>query len=217
MKTMHILTFLLAGLASMILNKVSAAGDKYTEAMQKNIMSVYTAKTIDELQVTVNAFERIGDAEKTKWEPQYYASFGYIMMSTREKDAAKQDAFLDQAFSALEKAKLIAPDESEIVALEGFIYMMQVSVDPASRGPRLMGQTVQLFEKALKLNPENPRALALLAQMQFGAAQFFKSSTVDACTTNDAALQKFETFKSDNPVAPQWGKQMAEEMKGNCK
>jgi hypothetical protein len=190
--------------------------DKYTEVMQKNIQLVYTAKTIDELQSAVNALERISNVEKEKWEPLYYSAFGYVMMSTRTEDNAVKDSYLDQALALVGKAKTIAPEESEIAALEGFVYMMQVSVDPGSRGPKLMGVAVQQYERALKLNPENPRAMALLAQMQFGAAQFFKSPTTEACATNDAALIKFESFKSENPLAPVWGKQMAEGLKANC-
>src|SRR6188508_1368675 len=94
-----------------------ANDEKYIEAMQKNIRSVYTAETIPDLQLAVNAFERIAAAEKTKWEPYYYASFGYVMMSNRENEGAKKDAFLDQAMAAVNKAKEIAPNESEVVAL----------------------------------------------------------------------------------------------------
>jgi hypothetical protein len=77
--------------------------------------------------------------------------------------------------------------------------------------------SAKIFEKAISLNPENPRALAMMAQMQFGTAQFFGSPTTDACNTNVKALEKFGTFKSDNPLAPVWGKSMAEGMVEKCK
>jgi hypothetical protein len=205
-----LLTMLVASLKS------KANDVKYEEAMQKNIQAVYSAATIEELQATVNAFERIANAEKNKWEPLYYSAFGYIMMSTRETVAATKDSYLDRALECVHRAQAIAGDESEIAAIEGFVYMMQVSVDPASRGPKLMGLAVQQFQRALKLNPENPRALALLAQMQYGAAQFFGSDTTEACSTNDASLAKFAGFKAQSVLAPQWGKSMAEEMKQNC-
>lgn len=192
------------------------AADKYVEAMQKNIQTVYTSDSIPVLQQAVNAFERIGAAEKTKWEPYYYASFGYVMMSDNEKDAAKKDGYLDQAMTALNKAKEIVPNESEVVAMEGFIYMMQLAVDPASRGQRYSGLALQSFGKAVTLNPENPRALGLLAQMQFGMAQFFGSPTTEACGTNAKAKEKFDAFKSENPLAPQWGKGMVEKMIEKC-
>src|ERR1041385_8432150 len=89
--------------------------DKYTEQMSKNIEAVYKAATIEDIQKAVNAFERIGGAEKSKWEPYYYASFGYIMMAVRETTPEKKDGYLDLAKSALDKASAIKADESEIV------------------------------------------------------------------------------------------------------
>jgi hypothetical protein len=191
--------------------------EKYRQTMLKNIETVYKAETVEELQATVNTFERIASAEKTKWEPQYYAAFGYIMMATREKDGAKKDIHLDQALIAIEKAKAIVPAESELIALEGFVHMIRVSVDPATRGPRFAGLAMQTFGKAIELNPENPRALALLAQMQYGTAQFFGSSTAEACSTGKKAVEKFDTFKSDNPLAPVWGRRMADGFVTQCK
>jgi hypothetical protein len=215
MKKLNIIPLLLALLVFSIAKSV--AGDKYTESMQANIDSVYKSKSIAGLQRAVNALERIGEAEKTKWEPFYYTSFGYVMMATREKEAATKDSYLDLALKANEKAKALQPGESEIVALEGFIHMIRVTVDPASRGQQYSNLAFQSFGKAAGMNPENPRALALLAQMQFGTAQFFGSSTSEACGTNVKALEKFDSFKSSNALAPQWGRGMAEELKDKCK
>ncbi|NJN43118.1 MAG: hypothetical protein HC811_13715 [Flammeovirgaceae bacterium] len=149
------------------------ATDKYTAAMQKNIESIYQAETLEDYQTTVNSFERIAQGEKTKWEPYYYASFGYIMMSMNSQDNTQKDSYLDLAVKSLDQAKKLKPEDSEITALEGFIVMMRVAADPASRGAQLSGFSMQLFGKALALDPNNPRALALLAQMQYGSAQFF--------------------------------------------
>jgi hypothetical protein len=216
MKTVNIIPLLLAALVVLV-SKSTIAGDKYTETMQKNIETVYNAQSIADLQNAVNAFERIGEAEKTKWEPFYYASFGYVMMATREKEATVKDNYLDLALKASERAKTLQTNESEIIALEGFIHMIRVTVDPASRGQKYSGMAFQSFGKALEMNAENPRALALLAQMQYGTAQFFGSSTTEACETVNKALEKFNSFKSDNALAPRWGRGMAEDMKGQCK
>jgi hypothetical protein len=218
MKTLNTLTSVLVIATVLFTNATVNANDgKYEQAMKKNIGTVYAAKTLDELQNVINNFERIGVAEKTKWEPHYYAAFGYIMMANIEKDNVKRDGFLDQSLKAINSAKAIAPDESEIIALEGFAAMIRVSVDPGTRGPQYAPMAMQLFGKALTLNSENPRALALMAQMQFGTAQFFGSSTNEACATLSKSLEKFETFKSPNALAPQWGKGMAESLKEKCK
>ncbi len=217
MKQLTIIPIIIAVFLIAIVKFAFANDNKYAETMQKNINTVYTAQTIEELQAVTNTFERIATAEKTKWEPYYYASFGYVMMATREKDGAKKDAYLDLAFTSINKAKEIAPNESEVIALEGFNYMIRLTVDPGSRGPQYSGLAMQTYGKALALNPENPRALTFMAQMQYGTAQFFGSSTAEACATLSKSLEKFSTFKSDNPLAPVWGQAVAEGMKEQCK
>src|SRR5687768_3723227 len=118
----------------------TAANDnKYAEAMAKNIQTVYTSKSITDLQGAVNSFERIAATEKTKWEPYYYAAFGYIMMANVETQGNKKDAYLDQANAIVSKAKNLDEKNSEIVALEGFVHMIRVTVDPASRGQQYSG------------------------------------------------------------------------------
>jgi len=215
MKTLNIIPILIGALL-LLVHSLLANDERYMEAMQKNIQAVYTASSMEDLQNSVNTLERIAAAEKTKWEPYYYASFGYIMMANREQEGGKKDIYLDQAIAAIEKAKAINANESEIVALEGFAHMIRVTVDPATRGPQYAGLAMQTFGKASTLNPENPRALALLAQMQYGTAKFFGSPTTEACGTLITALEKFDTYKSENPLSPQWGREMALGLKKEC-
>ena len=198
-------------------SRAGVPGDQYLEAMQKGIESVYKASGIQELKLAVNSLERIASAAELKWEPRYYAAFGYIMMATLEAEAAKKDAYLDQAMASIEKAKLLAPGECEVIALEGFVHMMRVTVDPASRGARFVPLAMQAFGQATALDPENPRALALRAQMEFGTARFFGSTPAEACALAATALEKFETYKSSNPLAPAWGRSMAESVAQQCK
>jgi tetratricopeptide (TPR) repeat protein len=216
MKTLNIIPVLLAACVLLASKLAFADGDRYIETMQRNIETVYTSQSIPDLQNAVNALERIADAEKTKWEPFYYAAFGNIMMANREKEATAKDNYLDLALKSIEKAKALQPNESEIIALEGFVHMIRVTVDPASRGAQYSGMAFQSFGKAVAMNPENPRALSLLAQMQYGTAQFFGSPTTEACATLAKSLEKFESSKSENPLAPQWGKKMAEGLKTKC-
>ncbi len=209
--TMYILAFALS------MSTAFGNDEKYLQQMAKNIEMVYNAKTNDELQQGINALERIASFEKTKWEPYYYIAFGYVMMANREQLAVKKDAFLDQAAAGIERATALNENESEISVLEGFVNMIRVTVDPTTRGQKYSGLAFQSYQKALVLNPENPRALAMLAQMQYGSAQFFGSSTAEACSTAKKALEKFETFKSDNALAPQWGKETTKGLLSQCK
>lgn len=191
--------------------------DKYTDQMIKNIEIVYKASTPEELQKAVNALERIGGAEKTKWEPYYYASFGYLMMAVKEADPGKKDGLLDLAKADLDKAAAIRKDESEIVALEGFIYMLRIGVDPTTRGQQYSTLAGQSYGKALGINPQNPRALALMAQLQFGTAQFFNQAPTEACETANKALEAFGAASQGITIAPSWGREMTEGLLKGCK
>ncbi len=199
-----------------LLTTLSYGQDKYTAQMLKNIESVYNAKTTDEYQAAINSLERVGNAEKTKWEPFYYSAWGYLMMATSEKDGGKKDQLLDLSAEALKKANALNENESEIIALDGFIQMIRVTVDPATRGPKYSALAMQAYNKALAINSENPRALGLLAQMQFGMAKFFNSPTTEACTTAAKSLEKFQSYKSPNELAPVWGKGMSEGLVKQC-
>jgi hypothetical protein len=116
----------------------------------------------------------------------------------------------------LDKAKAILPDDAELIALEGFIHMMRLSVDPANRGQKYSTLAMQAYNKALHINADNPRALALMAQMQLGTAKFFGSSTAEACAMAANAQEKFTTYKSENPLSPQWGREMNASLLGQC-
>ncbi|NOT76728.1 MAG: hypothetical protein HOP08_17515 [Cyclobacteriaceae bacterium] len=190
---------------------------KYFETMGKSIEQVYRAQTIEEIQQAVNVLDRVGNSEKTKWEPFYYASFGYVLMATKEGDGTKKDSYLDQAQLEIDKAIAINANESEIVTLQGFIHTIRVTVDPRSRGQKYSSLAMQSYGKANKLNPENPRALGLMAQMQFGTARFLNASTAEACATAKIALEKFASYKSENVLAPVWGKETTAELLNQCK
>jgi hypothetical protein len=215
MKTkLMIVTLLLALLYS---TTVSATDDKYKEAMIKNIKLVYEAKDVASYQGAANTFERISAAEPSRWEAYYYTAFAYVMMSNIEPDLTKKDSYLDLAMQAVSKGRELVPAESELAAIEGFIYMLRIPIDPATRGMKFAPQAMKAFENAVALNPNNPRAVAMKAQMEFGTAQFFGNGTQSACALNASALEKFSTFVPADELTPTWGKSMAESLVGQCK
>jgi len=199
-----------------LFNPLLANDEKYKEAMKKNIATIYEANEMDTFQEAINSLERIAATEKTKWEPFYYIGYGNIMMATRSQDGGLKDKYLDRALDAISKAKAIAQNESEVLALEGFALLIRISVDPSSRGAMYAPEATRIFTKAVSLNEHNPRALALKAQMEFGTAQFFGSPATEACATNSRALEKFITDKSDNELAPTWGIVMAKQLQSRC-
>ena len=66
-------------LLTFVVSVAFANDDKYTEQMTKNIEAIYKAQAPDQFQQAINAFERIGNAEKTKWEPFYWTSENHLL------------------------------------------------------------------------------------------------------------------------------------------
>ena len=58
----------------------TAQDEKFQQAMQQNITLLDSAKTIEDLTSVASAFERIGNAETTKWQPYYYAALPIFLL-----------------------------------------------------------------------------------------------------------------------------------------
>ncbi|MEP5610982.1 MAG: tetratricopeptide repeat protein [Cyclobacteriaceae bacterium] len=179
---------------------------QFEKAMAKNIQAMYQASDTETLQGVINQLTRIGDAEGDRWEPYYYSAFGYVRaMSMSESNEAK-DKYLDQALVAIKKGETIKPNDSELESLRGYVHMMRVTVDPASRGQQYSGMAFGSFQKAISLNPKNGRAHFLLGRMQLGMAQFMGGGDGGACesyATAKAILESEE--KNEQSIAPSWG------------
>ncbi len=201
-----VITLSLAFLATVAL----ANNDKYIAAMKSGIESLNQAQTVEALQNAIQKFERIAQAEKDKWEPQYYAAYGYVKISEKTEDPGEKDEILNTALELVNNGLEMAPEEAELEVMKGYIRMQQLTVDPMTRGAQYSGMSFSAYNKALALSPGNPRALTMLAFMEIGTAQFMGSSTAKGCATMQKAYDAYATYTTDNELAPKWGIRSAE-------
>lgn len=188
----------------------------YQKAMQKSIQALNEAQDIASLQETAHRFERIAKAEKSQWLPWYYAAYASITMGAIAEEAGQKDQYLDQAQRYLDEAAALETENSELTALQGYVHMIRVTVDPANRGQYIAPKAMRVLSQAVEMNPENPRALLLLGQMQYGTAQFFNSDTSQACQLISQALEKFDMVPHHDALAPAWGKEIAQAIQKQC-
>jgi hypothetical protein len=191
----------------------------YVESMKNGMELLQKAQTYEELFSAANHFERIAQVEKEKWHPAYHASFAYTIAAARVSDPKMIEEILDSAQKSLDQAATLDDKNSEILTLQGFIYMLRIGVDPVTRGQQYSGMSSASLQKAKAMDANNPRAAYLLAQLSFGTAQFFGSSSEEACRLNERALALFaseQTTKSNPSFDPLWGKDMAESFKMKC-
>lgn len=190
--------------------------EAYIKAMMGGLEKMGTAQSVEDLQSAAGQFERIAARMDQDWYSNYYAGLAYTRMSMMAEGISTKDEYSKKALEFAKKAKDISPNNSEAVALEGYVYMAQLVADPNSRGQMLSPKVMQTFGEALRLNGENPRAIALMAQMRYGTAQFFGSSTAEPCGMAKNSIAIFDSESKGESFEPTWGKEVAEGLIGQC-
>lgn len=196
-----------------------SSGDPYMEAMNEGMVMLDQARNSDDYLAAANQFERISNAAADKWHPAYYTAYAHAIAASMVNEPIRKDELLDQAETSLKKAAGLDQDKSEVSTLQGFIHMLRIDVDPSTRGQQYSMMSNASLQKALVLNPENPRAMYMQAQLSYGTAQFFGSDTSDACAANDRAISLFEKVENEpsiDPFAPTWGKIFALSFQKRC-
>lgn len=192
----------------------------YQKAMKKEVAKMTDSDSLAVLQQSANAFGRIAELNPGEWQPVYYQGLAYTFQGLdKSLSLDKKDEVLAKADELAQKADALSKNNAEIVALQGFVLMAKLNADAASRGQSLSGPVLQTFGKARAMDPKNPRALALTAQMEYGMARFFGSGTEKAC---GYAKESLAIFASQDEQAlkaallPTWGKSLAEKMAKSC-
>jgi hypothetical protein len=186
--------------------------ERFMQAMGQTLMELGKANDASALQEVANKFERIASSETSEWLPNYYAGLCYNIMATKQKDGAEIDKYLDKSDTFIEKlSKQNVTSSDEVEVLKAQNYMMRISVDGQARFMKYGSAFEGAIAKAKEINPENPRAYALKAQMTYYTPVQFGGGAEKACPEVKEAIAKFTNFKPTSPIAPTWG---LEQMKG---
>lgn len=188
-----------------------AQDDKYTKAMQPKVAAVDTTHSTAELLALSAAFERIGDAEKTKWLPYYYAALtevnaAYMMSMGGQPKASATDPMADKAEALLNKADALSPNNSEVYVVKKMVATLRMMGDPMSRYMTYGPQAEEALQTAMKLNPENPRVYIQQGQDKFYTPEQFGGSKTEAKKLFEEADKKFASYKPVTALDPDWGR-----------
>ena len=187
------------------------AQSKYETEMTKAFTSLGEAKTSDEMEKVAQHFDRIAKVEKENWIPSYYAMFvRSINAFSMEKNAAiKQADNLEGLFSGMEEMKDV--DKSELLTLRGLYRTVKVAKAPNTYAMSLSGAIIKDYEDALKINPNNARAMYLMAQYNMGGAEFWGTDPKEYCPQIEKA-KSLLVAESDETFKPHWGEDQVDEI-----
>lgn len=190
-----------------------AQNDKYTKAMQSAIAAIDTLRSGEGWIESANTFQRIADAEKNQWLPYYYAALGHVMTGFMQNQGGmgvnveKTDQEADKAEELLNKAESLSKENSEIYCVKKMIATLRLMGDPMNRWQTYGPLAAEALQKAKALNPDNPRIYLLEGQDKFYTPEQFGGSKSEAKVLFEESIKKYETFKPESPLHPQWGLQ----------
>lgn len=196
-----ILTVLLCALSSF------GQEDAYFKAMVASMESMDHATSKEEFLKCASQFERIASAEQSKWLPYYYGANSLIILSFDISDGDEKDLMLDRAQLMLDEAFKLAPQESELFALQAFLYPSRIMVDPMGRGMLYVEKIFQALETAKALNPENPRVYFLEGVNMANMPASMGGGPEAARPILEKADAKFKAFSHEDPLWPSWGEE----------
>lgn len=184
----------------------------YEQSMQKAFALWGEGKN----QEAASLFERIADAEKDQWLPNYYVALINTTTAFTTKDKEQVEGLLQKAQAALDVELKKQPNNPELLVMQGMIYSAWIANDPISNGMKLSGKTREVYAKAEAIAPENPRVVLSKTDFEMGSAHFFGTDTKPLCLKMNKAIELFATFKPESPFHPNWGLDRAQQAVTLC-
>jgi hypothetical protein len=199
----------------MLISGIVAAQSKYDGAMAKAFEQMKEAKTAEDMVAVSAFFERVGDAEKDKWLPYYYAAQTNYLTGWMNPKADK-DKVADRCKELIAKAEALEPNNSEIYCLRQMVAIQQMTVDPMSRWQTYGKEASDNLEKATKADPNNPRIYYLSGSTLMNTPEAFGGGKAVAKKQFEKALDLYKTFQPASPLHPNWGKDETTKLLAAC-
>lgn len=177
------------------------------QELSTEVVNVKRAKSPVEFVQARNQLERLALSETKNWLTYYYIAFSDIQLSFMLPSKEEKARYLADADNYLKQLSDIKEaDQSEINTLFGFRLYALIAFDPQTNGPKYSGEIMMYYEKALKINENNPRATLLLALFKNDMAKFMHQKYENLAQELDKAtlLLKQEEKNSSKPT---WGEE----------
>jgi hypothetical protein len=192
---------------------LQAQSPNQSKVLESAVMQFNQANNPNSYKQLYLQFEQLYSVDKTNWLIPYYAGMTKSIMcllKMGDRDALANDALLWVA-----RAKAIEVND-EIYCAESLAYTAKMSVNPALRWFTYEGKIKNTLSLAKKLNPSNPRAYILEANIQQKLPFIFGGG----CKSAKPLIQKAELFISNqnraNSIEPSWGIQSLVKLKKAC-
>lgn len=175
------------------------------EQLLQVLNKVKAENDLSGLYSQVNTLKRLSVLCPGEWLPDYYIAY-FDLKLVLSKATDKPADLLQEATEKLAVLKgNPKANASEVCTLEGYYYYAMIAQDPAVNGQKYYREVVAGYEKAIRLDPSNPRPQLQLAIFQNRMAAFMKQTDGGFCDKLQQLEQTFRDFKPASAAAPGWG------------
>jgi hypothetical protein len=182
-----------------------ATTDKYVLQFRKAMVNLDSSWTSPvKMRETANQFERLANYKKTDWTPFYYQALCLIQLSYMG-DNESREATLKAAETAIKSANELSKDNSEIIALEGYLYYAMILINPMANGATYSAKGTNTLQKAMSMDANNPRPHYLVGQNLYFTPAQWGGGMERARPHLEKAKALFSQFKPASEFAPNWG------------
>lgn len=186
---------------------------KFEQGMQKGMDLWKEGKTTEASAL----FERIAVAEPNSWLPNYYVALITTTTAFLTKDKEKIAPLLQKAQSTLDIELNKMPENAELLVMQAMIYTAWIVADPMANGMKYGNKTLEIYNRAEKIDPKNPRVVFCKAEFEIGGAQFWGTDIRPMCEQIEQSIELFATFKPESAFHPSWGLDRAQAVLKGCK
>lgn len=173
--------------------------------LAKSLEKAKGIKNESDLQNSINEIKRIEVLDANYWLPSYYVSY----METTQSfytTPDKKEALLEDAKARIDKLlDNSAVDKSELYTVLGYYYYAKIAQDPQKNGQLFYKDVVANYQKAISINPANPRPNYLLHLFEDKMSSFMGKKDSDLCEKLQKDKKLFEDFKVAGKNYPTWG------------
>ena len=192
---------------------LQAQSPNHNKALESAVMQFNQTNSPSSYTQLYLQFEQLYSVDKTNWLIPYYAGMTKALMCLLKM--GERDALANDALLWINRAKSIAVND-EIYCAESLAYTAKLSVNPPLRWFTYEGKIKNALSMAKKLNPNNPRAYILEANIQHKLPYLFGGG----CKSAKPLIQKAELCLNNqakvNSIEPSWGVQSLVKLKKAC-
>ena len=203
---MRTFILILATIAFMFVNR--AHGQDFKGTLQKTFTAFDTTHDPQKQIDASNKLSLIAKKFNTEAMAHYYASLSKVILSyTNKLEAAKRDAYLDEADKEYDDMlAILGKPNDETYVLAAFIANARLGVDGASRWQKYGKIFSENLDKAKELNANNPRIYYLQGTSKRFTPKMFGGGKKAALPYFEKAEGLFAQEKGDDILKPSWGK-----------